>query len=625
MFEKIFKRKKLLIGVLIILIGGSYFLFFGEKEVKYITREVSRTNILQTVSVTGSVEADPQIKLRFQAGGKIKEIPVKVGDRVEEGDLLARLDDTSLGIDVDRARSNLSLAQANLNKLLAGATGEDIAVSESNVQSAEIALKAAQDNLKNVKRAAREELEKAKLSLKSTEIAFEEAKNSLENTDQTYEQNLTNAYENARPTLYNTLLVVQSSLQSTDDILGIDVKEANDYFEVFLGILNSQSLTTARRNYESAKRQYERTRDQYSVLVKPSESEIDSLLNQFQSLATLSQAAISSTDLVLANTTFNSSSFTQTDLEVKRTAINTAETSLNTAIISLQTASQNIINAKLSKDTQSDTAQAAYNTAEASLESAQHNLKKVATDLKNQIETAESQVKSQEAALITTQASLSLKKARPRAVDTASYYAQVQQAQAVLELAEHELSKASLKAPVDGVVTKLDFEKGENLTSMDTFLTMVSDKLKIIADVSETDITKIELGDEIEMTLDAFDIDDKFSGEVVEIEPAETEISGVVYYKVRATFTIDDSRIKPGMTVDMDITTDEKENILAVPLRTVKYRNGSRFVNILENKKVKEVEIKTGAEGDIYVEVLEGLEEGQEVIISGLEEQSKIF
>ncbi len=625
MFEKIFKRKKLLIGVLIILIGGSYFLFFGEKEVKYITREVSRTNILQTVSVTGSVEADPQIKLRFQAGGKIKEIPVKVGDRVEEGDLLARLDDTSLGIDVDRARSNLSLAQANLNKLLAGATGEDIAVSESNVQSAEIALKAAQDNLKNVKRAAREELEKAKLSLKSTEIAFEEAKNSLENTDQTYEQNLTNAYENARPTLYNTLLVVQSSLQSTDDILGIDVKEANDYFEVFLGILNSQSLTTARRNYESAKRQYERTRDQYSVLVKPSESEIDSLLNQFQSLATLSQAAISSTDLVLANTTFNSSSFTQTDLEVKRTAINTAETSLNTAIISLQTASQNIINAKLSKDTQSDTAQAAYNTAEASLESAQHNLKKVATDLKNQIETAESQVKSQEAALITTQASLSLKKARPRAVDTASYYAQVQQAQAVLELAEHELSKASLKAPVDGVVTKLDFEKGENLTSMDTFLTMVSDKLKIIADVSETDITKIELGDEIEMTLDAFDIDDKFSGEVVEIEPAETEISGVVYYKVRATFTIDDSRIKPGMTVDMDITTDEKENILAVPLRTVKYRNGSRFVNILENKKVKEVEIKTGAEGDIYVEVLEGLEEGQEVIISGLEEQSKKF
>jgi len=73
--------------------------------------------------------------------------------------------------------------------------------------------------------------------------------------------------------------------------------------------------------------------------------------------------------------------------------------------------------------------------------------------------------------------------------------------------------------------------------------------------------------------------------------------------------------VKSGMTVDVDIICDSRENVLAVPQRTVFNKNGDKFVRVLEEKNVKEVKVETGIRGsEGEIEILSGLKEGEKVI-----------
>jgi multidrug efflux pump subunit AcrA (membrane-fusion protein) len=90
----------------------------------------------------------------------------------------------------------------------------------------------------------------------------------------------------------------------------------------------------------------------------------------------------------------------------------------------------------------------------------------------------------------------------------------------------------------------------------------------------------------------------------------------VIYYKATSVFDVEDARIKSGMTVNLDIQTDKKEDVLYLPYYVVKERNGDRYVQVLENGKLKEKIIKTGLEGETMIEIIEGLAEGEKVVVA---------
>jgi len=139
---------------------------------------------------------------------------------------------------------------------------------------------------------------------------------------------------------------------------------------------------------------------------------------------------------------------------------------------------------------------------------------------------------------------------------------------------------------------------------------------EIEADVPESDIAKVETNQNVEITLDAFGEDQIFEGKVTFVEPAETVIQDVVYYKVRVEFDKYDERIKPGMTANLIIETNHKDDVLLVPLRAVKASNGRRFVEVLDSMGVsQEKDVKLGLRGDNGYEILSGLQEGEEVIV----------
>ena len=275
-----------------------------------------------------------------------------------------------------------------------------------------------------------------------------------------------------------------------------------------------------------------------------------------------------------------------------KTSLDAQRTNINTALTNIVNSQQTIVSTKLINESN-------INTAQSSLDTSQ-----------NAVATAEGNLKS-------AQDKLAQIKASPREEDVALYQAQLDQAIASLRRIEENLAKTKLSAPCEGVDTNIIKEKGETVRSMvsDPVLTLIcSGPFQIEVDIPEVDIGKVNLQDPVEISLDAFP-EETFLGKIIKIDPAETIIQGVVYYKVTIAFDKQDQRIKSGMTGDVDIITESKENVLIIPQRAVLTENGKKIIRVLNGEEIEEVEVRTGIRGSKgEIEILSGLKEGDKII-----------
>jgi multidrug efflux pump subunit AcrA (membrane-fusion protein) len=100
------------------------------------------------------------------------------------------------------------------------------------------------------------------------------------------------------------------------------------------------------------------------------------------------------------------------------------------------------------------------------------------------------------------------------------------------------------------------------------------------------------------------------------MNPAESLVEGVATYKTTLYFNNSDERIKSGMTADVTIKGDRRDNVFAVPQRAVITRGDSKFVQVLQGENVAEKQVKTGLRGsDGNIEITDGLSEGDQVIV----------
>ncbi len=147
------KRHKWKSLIFLILAGVGFYFFHGTKKAIYETTLVKRGNVVQEVSVTGRVEAQSEVALAFERGGRVVTLPRKVGTIVRKGDILIRLDTSELSALRAQAAANLQYEKVVLDELKTGARAEDIAVLTRKLDSATIARQNAVatvvDKLKN--------------------------------------------------------------------------------------------------------------------------------------------------------------------------------------------------------------------------------------------------------------------------------------------------------------------------------------------------------------------------------------------------------------------------------------------------------------------------------------------
>ncbi|OGZ32258.1 MAG: hypothetical protein A2V69_02870 [Candidatus Portnoybacteria bacterium RBG_13_40_8] len=257
-----------------------------------------------------------------------------------------------------------------------------------------------------------------------------------------------------------------------------------------------------------------------------------------------------------------------------------------------------------------DTDIAYNNTAYSNINTAQSNISSQKITNRMNINIAES-------AYNKARVDLDKIKAAPRDVDIAVYQADVEKYKASVEEYNQKLKDNSVIAPFDGVVTKTDGKIGEIVSANGkNVVSLISpNNFQVEADISEADIGKINLGNSVKITLDAFS-EEEWDGTVVEVDTGKTVIDGVVYYRIKVLFDKTDSRLKSGMSADVLIQTARKDKVLTVPQRAVINKNGKKFVRILEGNKIKEIEVGTGLKGNKgEIEITFGLKEKDEIVL----------
>jgi len=228
-------------------------------------------------------------------------------------------------------------------------------------------------------------------------------------------------------------------------------------------------------------------------------------------------------------------------------------------------------------------------------------------------------IASEQAAVAQAQAQLAetLSGSTPQAI--AAQQAAVAQAQANVQSIKVNIANASLESPISGVVTVQNAKVGQLASPGQVMTSIISgNNFEVDAYVPETDIGKVAIGDTVNMTFDAFH-GETFPGKVFYIDPAQTIESGVVDYLVKTSFTKPDSRIKSGLTANLDINTQTDQNVLILPQYAVAQNASGTFVDILQNGAETQIPVTLGiVDQNGNVEIASGVTEGEPVINIGL-------
>lgn len=201
---------------------------------------------------------------------------------------------------------------------------------------------------------------------------------------------------------------------------------------------------------------------------------------------------------------------------------------------------------------------------------------------------------------------------------------EVQRARDKAAEARRELDQMTLSAPIPGMVVYLEIWKGSSMSKVQQGdspwqgqgLINLPDLSEMIvkATVSEVDASKVEVGQEVVIGLDAFP-DSRFSGKVAmkgTLARRKEPNSKINVFDVEVAITDKDERLKPGMSASCRIIVDRTEEVLALPLEAVFEVEGKPTV-YLENRKPHSVEV--GRRTDTEIEVRSGLEAGQRVCL----------
>lgn len=186
-----------------------------------------------------------------------------------------------------------------------------------------------------------------------------------------------------------------------------------------------------------------------------------------------------------------------------------------------------------------------------------------------------------------------------------------------VEIADLAVELATLISPITGIVTEIDEPMaGVNITPATATFTIANPgSMKFVANVDESDVGKIKLGQKVIIILDAY-YEEELEGEITNVAfAAITTRGGGTAFPIDISLPENaNQKFKVGMNGDVEIVIAEKTNVLTVPLDALTTKDGQSYVQIIEGREIKEIKVETGIESDSKIEILSGVEEGQKII-----------
>jgi macrolide-specific efflux system membrane fusion protein len=174
---------------------------------------------------------------------------------------------------------------------------------------------------------------------------------------------------------------------------------------------------------------------------------------------------------------------------------------------------------------------------------------------------------------------------------------------------------APIVAPLDGFIILKSIVPGQTVTNADSVLSM-ADILIVQAQVDETDLANVSLGQPVDMQLDAYP-GKVIKGKVLHIEYDAQVVNNVTIYVVYVMPVSVPPYFRSGMSASVSFITKEKDNILLIPLRAIKQIGSTTYAFQYDNgsKSAKPIQVKTGLEDINNAELISGLNEGDKIVI----------
>ncbi len=602
---KLFRRWWFWVALVVVLGLIGFFFLKPSEPIEYVTEVVGREDLIQTVDANGEVVSLDEVELSFDLSGTLESILVSVGDAVSVGDVLAVLDTRELIADLQSAFQAVQVAQGNLDAQKAGSSEESIAVTEATLYSAQTDY----DN-----KVALSDFVEALYSSQEdeTSVALTTASDNVSQTIADNAEEIADAYDDLLGSAWAGVIEARSAYAKGDEVLGVHNATLNDDYQSLLSSGNSGAVESAKSSLIALGSSLSLAEDAIesasygsSGMIVTAAEDVEGALDDAALLLLQIRTAVSSMPAT--------GDFSVSEATTLASSIDTARNAVQTDQTALQNAFQTVQDALSTSSADLLDAQNALAQAQASYDSA-------VASRAYQVTVADQAVSSAQAVALLRQAELNQAQAAPRVVDLASYEAEVARAQAAYAAAQARLAKAQMRSPIIGDVTEIAFEIGEQVTATSAVVTVqtTQEQFEVMADVSESDIAKLAIGQAAEMTFDAFGSAQKLVGVVRKIDPAEKLIESVVYYDVTVSFTQADQSLalRPGLSADLIFTTDRKDQTITISQRALQSRNGTTYVRVLVNGEVEERYVQIGLRGDLgRVEILSGLEVGEEIIV----------
>ncbi|MFW5867085.1 MAG: efflux RND transporter periplasmic adaptor subunit [Armatimonadota bacterium] len=583
--------------ILIVVVGGGVWWFVRsrqpeEEEETTATAVVERGDLRVTVASTGVLEPLTTVEVKSRSGGEIDTMYVEAGDYVRRGDLIAQLDPTDLQTQVDQAAAQVDAANARVGQSRYSAeaqaeqTGSGIAEARASVASARARLAQAEVQLEQTRQTTEDAIEQARARLTSARANLAQAE----------------AQEQAQPTL------TQSDIRQAE----ASVERAKQDLAVLEAGNRPQEIAQARSRVREAQAVLDNTRSELSrtegLFAKGfvSEQELDGAKRSVRTAEAQLESAREALSLAEAGARSE-------DVERARAALRQAEAALDAA--KAQGVQITV------RERTRESAQASVTEAEAALRTAQAQRKQI--DVREgDVETARRAVDQAEASLDRAEAGHLTTRAQRESVTVAA--ADLRRARASLEDVEYNFTNTTISAPRDGVILTKHVEEGTVVPAgtaalaQGTAIVTIADitEMYVMADVDEVDISRVAEDQPVEISVETLP-NAQIRGVVEKIFPQGTSQENVVYFPVRIRVLDLHRELRPGMTVDANIITAEREDVLLVPDAAVDRSGGKTTVQVLprgsEEPETRDVEV--GVTDYMQTVIVSGLEEGETVVL----------
>lgn len=553
------------------------------------TAVVEQGPLVVTVSATGVLEPLTTVEVKSRSGGEIIRLPVKPGDMVRTGQVIAQLDPTQLSNQVIQREAQVRAAEAELRraKLAAEKQAADAAAAladaAANVETQKSALRQAELNLALTRqkwetdvKQAEADLAAAKANLREAEAraaaAPELTKTSIVQRQADVaaaEEQLSQLKEGARPEEIIRQEAAVREAQASADIAAKDLKRQEALFAK--GFVSQQSVDQARQAYETATARLQSAKAALDELrAGPREQEIRSAEAQLErAKAALRQAQA------------------QVDVEASQQQLEAARARVKQAEVALE--------ATRARRGDVDVREKEVEAAKARLKQAEAQLKRARSGFLD-VQSSQEQVKRAAAAMA--------------------------EARASLEDVRYSFENSTVVAPRSGIILTRPVEEGTvippgtSLYSQGTTIATIADisEMYVMAKVEESDIGRVKVGQKAQVEVEVLP-DKKLKGEVVKVYPQGEPEQDVVYYRVRVKLLDVPKALRPGMTADVAITVARLESVLKIPDIAIDRSGGKTRVSVLENGQPVEREIKAGITNWQETQVISGLTKGEQVIL----------